>query len=82
VKDFVPTFPRTRKSVKKIKILTDQAYGNKSLNRTQLYKIFNEVIEGKYTSNQRHFNPLISKRTEDTVADVIAAFEEERCLTA
>jgi hypothetical protein len=40
VRYFVAVRARTGKSKKEIKIVTDQAYGNMSLKRTQMYTIF------------------------------------------
>jgi hypothetical protein len=42
VKDFVAALSRAVKVIKKPKILTDQAYCNKSLKRTQVYQIYNK----------------------------------------
>jgi hypothetical protein len=43
MRHFVVVLARTGKSMKEVKILTDQAYGNISLKKKQMYKNFNEV---------------------------------------
>jgi hypothetical protein len=57
VRHFVALLARTGKSTIEVKILTDHAYGNMSLNRKQMYTIFKEVKFGKNTGDERVSNP-------------------------
>jgi hypothetical protein len=56
VRDFVAALAMIRKGMNEIKILTDQAYGNTSLKRKQIYHIIKEVKDEKNTVNQWHSN--------------------------
>jgi len=47
VQDFIADLAKTGKSAKKIKELTDKAYGDKSLKKTQIYHIISEVKAAK-----------------------------------
>jgi hypothetical protein len=47
LKDFVVALARAIKVKKKPKILTDHAYGKKSLKRMQIFHIITEINEGK-----------------------------------
>jgi hypothetical protein len=58
MRHFVVVLARTGKSMKEVKILTDQAYGNISLKKKQMYKNFNEVKQGKNTGDESVSNPL------------------------
>jgi hypothetical protein len=57
VRHFVVVLARTGKSTIEVKILTDHAYGNMSLNRKQMYTNFKEVKLGKNTGDERVSNP-------------------------
>jgi hypothetical protein len=60
-----------------MKILTDQAYDNKTLKRTQKYKIIKGSKQEKNMADQRHSNSKKCRHTEHIVAAVIAAVEED-----
>jgi hypothetical protein len=61
-----------------MKILTDQAHGNKSLKRKQMFKIITEIKDIKNTTDPRHSNLKKNKLTEDIVAAVATAVEDGR----
>ncbi len=44
---------RARKSANEIKILTDAAFGDKSLSKTAIYNILSKVKAGETTDDQR-----------------------------
>jgi rhodanese-related sulfurtransferase len=57
MRHIVVVLARTGKSMKEVKILTDQAYGNISLKKKQMCKIFKEVKSGKNTGDESVSNP-------------------------
>jgi hypothetical protein len=61
-----------------MKILNDQAYGNKSFKRKQNFKIIIEIKDIKNTTDQRHSNIKKNQLTEDIVAAVATAVEYGR----
>ena len=81
VRDFVAALARAGKRRQEIKPLVDSAYGDKSLSISQINRIIKAVKEGKNTSDQRHTNGKKTTRTEDIIAAVAAAVEEDRRIT-
>jgi hypothetical protein len=77
VRNFVATLASARKDMNEIKIPTDQVYGNSSLD-TDLSN-YQRSKGGKNTADQRHSN--LQKTTEDIIAAVATAVEEDRLLT-
>ena len=77
VRDFVAALARAGKDYAEIKKLCEAAYGDKALKRTAMYTILKQVKEGETTKDQRHLNPKKTKRTEDIIAAVAAAIEED-----
>jgi hypothetical protein len=61
-----------------MKILNDQAYGNKSFKRKQNFKIIIEIKDIKNTTDQRHSNIKKNQLTEDIVGAVATAVEYGR----
>jgi hypothetical protein len=76
LKDFVAALARTIKVKNKTKILTDQAYGNKSLKRMQIFQIIKEIKEGKTQLSRDIPTHQKNKHTEDIVAAAAVAIEE------
>jgi hypothetical protein len=60
-----------------MKILTDQAYDNKTLKRTQIYTIIKGSKQEKNMADQRQSNTKKNRHTEHIVAAVVAAVEED-----
>jgi [histone H3]-lysine36 N-dimethyltransferase SETMAR len=81
VRDFVADLAKTKQTVKKIKELVDEAFGDMALKKTQIYDIVKKVRAGKNASDQRHLNGKKTKRTESLVAAVAAAVEKDRRVT-
>ncbi len=76
--DFVAGLARAGKSANKIKILTDAAFGDKSLTKTTIYNILKKVKAGETTDDQRHLNAKKTKRTHiiaTVAADVNADWQ-------
>jgi hypothetical protein len=71
-RDFIAGLARARKSANKIKSLTDAAFGDKSLTKSNIYNILKKVKAGEMTDDQRHLNAKKSKRTQDIIAAVAA----------
>jgi hypothetical protein len=78
LKDFVAGLARAVKDMLEIKILTDQACSNKSLNRIHIYQIIKEIKDEKNTADQRHSNPIKNKCIGHIATAVAAAVEESR----
>ncbi len=79
--DFVAGLARARKSANEIKILSDAAFGDKSLTKTAIYNILKKVKAGKTTDDQRHLNAKKIKRTQDVIAAVAAYVKADRLVT-
>jgi hypothetical protein len=54
--DFVAGLTRADKGYKEIKETVDAAFGDKTLQKTAIYKIIKKVKAGKDTADQRHLN--------------------------
>jgi hypothetical protein len=81
LRDFVATLARAGKSFKDIQETVAEAYGDRSLKKTQIYAIIKNVKEGKPTSDQRKSNGTRKIRSPAFIADVTAAIEKDRRLT-
>jgi hypothetical protein len=76
LKDFVGALARAIKVKKKPKILTDQAYGKKSLKRMQIFHIITEIKEGKTQLIRGIPTSQKNNHTEDIVAAAADAIED------
>jgi histone-lysine N-methyltransferase SETMAR len=76
--DFVSGLARAGKSANEIKILTDAAFGDKSLTKTAIYNILKKVKAGETTDDLRHLNAKKTKRTQDIIAAVAADVNADR----
>jgi len=74
LQDFVAVLVRAGRTVSEIKKSAEVAYDNKSLTRSQIYRIIKSVKDGENTEDQR---PLNSKKTKRTLDLVAAAVEED-----
>jgi hypothetical protein len=81
VRNFVAALARARKSRREIKLLVDAAYGDKGLSVSQINRIIKAVKKRKTTADLRHSNPKKTRRTDDSVASIAAAVEENRQIT-
>jgi AraC-like DNA-binding protein len=81
VRNFVADLAKTTQSVKKIKELVDEAFGDKALKKTQIYDIVRKVRAGKDASDQRSLSAKKNKRTASLIAAVAAAVEKDRRVT-
>jgi hypothetical protein len=77
LQDFVAVLVRAGRTVSEIKKSAEVAYDNKSLTRSQIYRIIKSVKDGENTEDQRPLNSKKTKRTLDLVAAVAAAVEED-----
>jgi hypothetical protein len=81
--NFVSGLARAGKSANEIKILTDAAFGDKSLSKTAIYNIFlSKVKAGETTDDQRHLNMKKTKRTQDIIAAVATDVNADRRVTS
>jgi hypothetical protein len=78
IRDFVSGLARARKSANEIKILTDAAFGDKSLTKTAIYNILKKVKAGETTDDLLHLNAKKTKRTQDIIAAVAADVNVDR----
>jgi predicted double-glycine peptidase len=78
LKDFVAAIVRTIKVRKKTKILTEQAHGNKSLKRAQIFQNIKEIKEGKTQLIRGIPTHQKNKHNEDIVATAADPIEENR----
>lgn len=69
------------KAFKEIKETVDAAFGEKTLQRAQIYNILKEAKAGNPVSNQRGRNKPKEKRTPQLIADVDAAVQEDGRVT-
>jgi hypothetical protein len=79
--NFMSGLARAGKSANEIKILTDAAFGDKSLTKTAIYNILKKVKAGKTTNDLRHLNAKKNKRTQDIIAAVAADVNSDRRVT-
>jgi AraC-like DNA-binding protein len=79
VRNFVADLAKTTQSVKKIKELVEEAFGDKALKKTQIYDIVRKVRAGKDASDQRYLSAKKTKRTASLIAAV--AVEKDRRVT-
>ena len=75
LQDFVAVLVRAGRTVSEIKKSAEVAYDNKSLTRSQIYRIIKSVKDGENTEDQQPLNSKKTKRTLDLVA--AAAVEED-----
>jgi hypothetical protein len=78
VRDLVSGLARAGKSANKIKILTDAAFGDKSLTKTTIYNILKKVKAGETTDDLQHLNAKKTKWTQDIIAAVAADVNADR----
>jgi hypothetical protein len=79
--NFVAALARAGKSRREIKLLVDAAYGDKGLSVSQINRIIKAVKKRKTTADLRHSNPKKTRWTDDAVASIAAAVEENRQIT-
>jgi histone-lysine N-methyltransferase SETMAR len=78
VRNFIADVLRAGKSVKEAKKMADDVFGEKSLKLRAIYDILKLVKKGENTDDKRRFNPKKTTRTDDLVAAIAAAIEEDR----
>jgi len=80
-RDFVAALASGGKDYNFIKSTTDDCYGEKTLSRSQIYKIMKTVKEGGDTSDQRGRSTEKNVKTADLIAAIAEAVNENGRLT-
>jgi len=81
VRSFVARLAMAGKDYKDIKSVTDAAYGEKTLSRSQIYLIMKQVKDGKDMTDQRGRHTPKRSRTAALINDVAAAVKEDGRIT-
>jgi hypothetical protein len=80
IREFVGMLAVAGKSFKEIQetVKKKNAYGDKTIKRTQIYDILKKVKDGELAADQRHLNSKRKKRTPEFIADVAIDIENDR----
>ena len=78
--DFVAALARTNKAIKEIKAITDEAYGAKTLSKSQIRRIAAKVKKGEDAKDRRGGSAR-KKRTPGFIEAVEAKVNEDRRVT-
>jgi hypothetical protein len=79
IREFVGTLAVAGKTFKEIQeTVKKNAYGDKTIKRTQIYDILKKVKDGEPAADQRHLNSKQKKRTPEFIADVAVDIENDR----
>jgi histone-lysine N-methyltransferase SETMAR len=81
IQEFVGTLAVAGKSFKEIQETVKNTYGDKAINRTQIYDILKKFKDRKPGADQRHLNSKRKKRTPAFITDVAADIEIDRRVT-
>jgi len=80
-RSFVAALARAGKTLKEIKVTTDEAFGVSTLQQAQIYRIIRHVKDGKEVGNERGRATTKLVQDEHLIASVAAAVEADGRIT-